>query len=280
MRLETRDLSITYVTGLGQHSALRNVTIGVERGRTLGIVGESGSGKSTVASALMRLLPKSTRTEGDIVLDGVSLLGLSDAEMRKVRGKRIGMIMQDSLAALNPMFTVGDQLLETLRHHMPHLSGSEARRRVIAAFEEVGLDPQRAKVYPHQFSGGMRQRAMIAAALLPEPEFLIADESTSDLDTISQRSVLNLLKRVQETHKLGLIVITHDFGVVRDICADVAVFYRGDLIELGPTAQVLAAPQQEYTAGLVRIAAKKLTTKGRLHTLRAATQAAVNDDAG
>jgi ABC-type dipeptide/oligopeptide/nickel transport system ATPase component len=279
MRLETRDLSITYVTGMGQHSALRNVTIGVERGRTLGIVGESGSGKSTVASALMRLLPRSARIEGEIALDGVSLLGLSDAEMRRVRGKRIGMIMQDSLAALNPMFTVGDQLLETLRHHMPHLSGSEARRRVIAAFEEVGLDPQRAKAYPHQFSGGMRQRAMIAAALLPEPEFLIADESTSDLDTISQRSVLNLLKRVQETHKLGLIVITHDFGVVRDICADVAVFYRGDLIELGPTAQVLSAPQQEYTAGLVRIAAKTLTPKGRLHTLRAATQAAVNNDA-
>jgi ABC-type dipeptide/oligopeptide/nickel transport system ATPase component len=267
LQLSIRNLSIDYRTGRGTVSAVRDVSVDLEEGHTLGIVGESGSGKSTLGLALIRLLPKNASTSGQILLGDDDVLTLPESKMRRIRGPVVGMVFQDSLASLNPSFTVGGQLMETLRVHNKDMTRHEAQARAAELFGELSIPPQRLRSYPHELSGGMRQRAMIAIALSCHPRFLIADEATSDLDTVSQRLILDMLSRIQEERGLGMVVVSHDLGVVRHLCESVAVMYRGDLVEYGPTAEVLNDPQHWYTQGLIRVSAKRRDAAGRLYTL-------------
>jgi ABC-type dipeptide/oligopeptide/nickel transport system ATPase component len=224
--------------------------------------------------AAIRLLPKSARVTGRLMLDDEDLLQVSEKRMRSVRGKTIGLIFQDSLAALNPLFSIHSQFIQTIRQHDPDISRTEATRLAGDTLEELDIPRDRLSAFPHELSGGMRQRIMIAMALAPGPSFLVADESTSDLDTISQRRILDLLLRVQQSRGLGLIVVSHDLGVVHHACEEVAVLYRGDLVEYGPTHQVLEAPQHAYTKGLVRVSRKQRTPSGLLYTLPSRAAAA------
>lgn len=267
MTLILDDVSITYRTGPKAVSALRNVSLHVEPGQTLGVVGESGSGKSSLGLALIRLLPSSARVTGRILLGDDDLVKKSEAEMRPIRGRRIGMIFQDSLASMNPVFTIESQLVDTLRCHRPELTRRAAADRAGEMLEEMGIKAGRMRDFPHQFSGGMRQRVMIAAALASDPDFLIADESTSDLDVISQKQILELLKRIQQRRQVGLIVISHDLGVINHVCESVAVLYRGDMVEAGDTVSVLARPQHWYTRGLIAVSRKEMGEDGQLRTL-------------
>jgi ABC-type dipeptide/oligopeptide/nickel transport system ATPase component len=274
-RLEIEDLTITYNPRTKPVEAVRHVSLGVEIGHTLGIVGESGSGKSTMGLAAIRLLPPGTKVTGRLMLGDEDLLKASEKRMRAIRGKTIGMIFQDSLAALNPVFSIHSQFVQTIRQHDPGLSRSEASRLAGDTLEELDIPRGRLRSYPHELSGGMRQRIMIATALASGPSFLIADESTSDLDTISQRRILDLLLRVQKSRGLGLIVVSHDLGVVHHVCEEVAVLYRGDLVERGSTKQVLTDPRHEYTKGLVRVSRKQRAESGLLYTLPSHVAAAM-----
>jgi ABC-type dipeptide/oligopeptide/nickel transport system ATPase component len=266
-RLAFEDVTITYTPRTRPVAAVRHVTLAVEVGRTLGIVGESGSGKSTIGLAAIRLLPAGTQVTGRITLGDTDVLRLPEQEMRAIRGRRIGMVFQDSLAALNPVFSIHSQFVQTIRQHHPGMGRSEASRQAGEMLEELDIPRDRLHSFPHELSGGMRQRIMIATALAPGPSFLIADESTSDLDTISQRRILDLLLRVQKSRGLGLIVVSHDLGVIHHVSEQVAVLYRGDLVEFGPTREVLANPRHEYTKGLVRVSRKQRTESGLLYTL-------------
>jgi ABC-type dipeptide/oligopeptide/nickel transport system ATPase component len=265
--LRVEDVSIRYSAGGRTASAVRHVSFTVPRGGTLGIVGESGSGKSSLGYAIMGLLPRSARVEGRILLGDTDLAAMTERQLRRIRGRRVGMVFQDSLASLNPVFTIGRQLTATLRHHHPELGRAGAIDRAGTMLEEMGISRDRLDAYPHELSGGMRQRTMIAAALAADPDFLIADESTSDLDTVSQKQILELLARVQRERRLGLIVISHDLGVIRTMCAEVAVMYRGDLVEIGPTRRILTRPAHWYSRGLVAVSLKRRRPDGFLETL-------------
>jgi peptide/nickel transport system ATP-binding protein len=267
VRLSVRNLSITYTTGHGPVSAVRDMSVDLHEGHTLGVVGESGSGKSTLGLALIRLLPGSASTTGQVLLGDDDVLTLPESKMKRIRGPVVGMVFQDSLSSLNPSFTVGGQLVETLRVHDKKISRHAARARAAELFTELSIPPERLRAYPHELSGGMRQRVMIAIALSCQPRFLIADEATSDLDTVSQRLILDMLSRIQRERGLGMIVVSHDLGVVRHLCESVAVMYRGDLVEYGPTTEVLSNPQHWYTQGLIRVSAKHRDASGRLYTL-------------
>jgi len=272
-RLVIDDLSITYKSGRGDVSGLRRCSFTVEPGRAMGVVGESGSGKSSLGLAIMRLLPKSAKTSGRILLGGRDLLAYSEAEMRRIRGKGVGMVFQDPLASLNPVFTVQSQLVGTLRLHKPELSRRQAVERAGDMLEEMGIQRKRLKSFPHEFSGGMRQRVMIAAALASDPDFLIADEATSDLDTITQKQILELLIKLQETRGIGLILVSHDLNVIRRTCHDVAVLYRGDLVEVGETDTVLSRSQHWYTRGLLAVSTRERRPDGTLITLPSRSRA-------
>ncbi len=274
MQLSIRNVSIDYQTGRGPVTAVRNLSVDLEKGHTLGVVGESGSGKSTLGLALIRLLPRSASITGKILLGDEDVLTASESRMKQIRGRVIGMVFQDSLASLNPSFTVGHQLVETLRVHNKKMTRHAARDRAKELFNELSIPQERLRAYPHELSGGMRQRSMIAIALSCEPEFLIADEATSDLDTVSQRMILDMLSRIQEERGLGMIVVSHDLGVVRHLCESVAVMYRGDLVEYGSTTEVLDNPQHWYTQGLIRVSAKRRDQSGRLYTLPKAAESA------
>jgi ABC-type dipeptide/oligopeptide/nickel transport system ATPase component len=273
-RLAIEGLTVTYTPQTKPVQAVRNVSLSVEAGHTLGIVGESGSGKSTMGLAAIRLLPPGTKVTGRLMLGEEDLLKVPEKRMRSIRGKTIGLIFQDSLAALNPVFTVHSQFVQTIKRHDPTMDTASASKLAGDILEEMDIPRERLHSYPHQLSGGMRQRIMIAAAMAPGPSFLIADESTSDLDTISQRRILDLLLHVQKSRGLGLIVVSHDLGVVHHLCEEVAVLYRGDLVERGPTRQVLTDPQHEYTKGLVRVSRKQRTESGLLYTLPSRATAA------
>jgi len=251
--LEVEDLNVSFRLRAGTLRAVRGLSYGLERGRVLCIVGESGSGKSVSALSLLRLIDRPGRIDGGRVLfRGTDLLRLSERELEDVRGNRISMIFQDPMNSLNPAFTIGEQIAETLVLHRG-LSGSAARQRAIDLLELVGIpDPAgRYDGYPHQFSGGMRQRVMIASAIACEPELLIADEPTTALDVTIQAQILQLLGRLQRQLGSAMIFITHDLGVVASIADDVLVMYAGRAVEYGPAEAVLNRPQHPYTQGLL-----------------------------
>ena len=253
--LSVRDLRVEFRTEDGIVRAVDGVSFDLERGRTLGLVGESGSGKSVTNLALLRLVPDPPGriAGGSIRLAGTDLLALSEREMRGVRGKRIAMIFQDPMTSLNPYLRVARQLTEVLELH-EGCTRDAARRRSIEMLERVGIPEASRRIddYPHQFSGGMRQRVMIAMALLCKPEVLIADEPTTALDVTIQAQILDLIRDLRDEFATAVVLITHDLGVVAGLADDVAVMYAGHIVEHAPTKSLFAAPQHPYTLGLMR----------------------------
>lgn len=253
--LEVKNLSLSFRTYLGKVHAVRNVSFSVERGETVALVGESGCGKSATAQAIMGLIPQPPGEidAGEIFFDGEQLLSKTQKQMRRVRGKEIGMIFQDPMTSLNPTMRIGQQILEGLRKHQK-LKGRGAEERAVELLKLVGIsDPEkRVNQYPHEFSGGMRQRAMIALALSCNPKLLIADEPTTALDVTIQAQILELMKEIQQKMGTSIILITHDLGIVAGMCDRVIVMYGGEIMESGPVAQIYARPQHPYTQGLLR----------------------------
>ncbi|OAN34993.1 hypothetical protein A4X17_10855 [Plantibacter sp. H53] len=250
--LEVDDLTVTFPTTSGDVDVVRKASFTVQHGQTLGIVGESGSGKSMTSLAIMGLLPNGGRTTGSVRLSGHELVGRSDREMRRVRGDRIAMVFQDPLSSLNPYYTVGLQIEEAYRAHRGG-SRKAARAVTIEALERVRIADASRRVdhYPHQFSGGMRQRIMIAMALCLEPDLLIADEPTTALDVTVQAQILDLLSELQRETGTGMIFITHDLAVVSQVADDVLVMRGGDPVEMGTAEQIFSRPQAPYTRSLL-----------------------------
>ena len=247
--LEVRNLTVTF----GAVTAVDNVSLQIAPGETLGVVGESGSGKSVTAFSILRLVqPPGRITGGSIVFEGHDLLTLSEREMREIRGARISLIFQEPMTALNPVMRVGDQIAEALTVH-GMASRSEARQRAAELLDAVRIPDaaRRARDYPHQLSGGMRQRVMIAIALACRPPLIIADEPTTALDVTIQAQVLDLLRELKARFNLALLLITHDFGVVAEMADRVAVMYRGRIVEEGPVRPILRSPVHEYTQNLL-----------------------------
>ncbi|MBL8626076.1 MAG: ABC transporter ATP-binding protein [Myxococcales bacterium] len=253
--LEIRDLVTEFRTDRGTVRAVDGVSFAVPRGTTLGVVGESGCGKSVTALSIMRLVasPPGRIASGSIRYAGKDLLTLAEPAMRAIRGDRIGMIFQEPMTSLNPVFTVGDQVAEAVRLHQGK-SRKEARQVAIAMLAKVGIPAPEHRVddYPHQLSGGMRQRVMIAMALSCKPDLLIADEPTTALDVTIQAQILELLRGLQAELGMSILLITHDLGVVAETCAEVIVMYAGRIVEQAPTAALFAGPRHHYTAGLLR----------------------------
>jgi peptide/nickel transport system ATP-binding protein len=252
--LEIEDLRVAFHTDDGIVGAVDGVSLSVDRNRTLGVVGESGSGKSVTGLTVMGLTRGHTTTiSGSVRFDGRELTAASDAELRSVRGSDIAMIFQDPLSSLHPFYTVGRQLVEAVRAHRD-VGKAEAHDRSVELMRLVGIpEPeQRMRAYPHEFSGGMRQRAMIAMALVNDPKLLIADEPTTALDVTVQAQILELIAELQERLGMAVIIITHDLGVVAEIADDVAVMYAGRIVEQAPKTTLFAAPRHPYTWGLLR----------------------------
>ncbi len=251
--LEVDRLRVEFPTRHGNLVALDDVSFQIAPGEILGVVGESGAGKSLTGAAIIGLLdPPGRVAGGEIRFDGRRIDNLPYEEMRKVRGRQIGAIFQDPLTSLNPLYTIGQQLTETIRAHLP-VSQTDARLRAIKLLEETGIQAaeQRIDQYPHQFSGGMRQRVVIALALAAEPKLIVADEPTTALDVSIQAQIIALLKRLCKDHGAAVMLITHDMGVIAETCDRVAVMYAGRIAEIGPVRDVIHSSAHPYTAGLM-----------------------------
>lgn len=239
--IQIRNLSVEFQTDDGSVKAVKNISFDIPRGKTVGLVGESGSGKSVTSLSVMRLIPNPPGkvTSGEIIYEGKDLLKISEPEMRKVRGDRISMIFQEPMTSLNPVFTVGDQIAETLMLHQK-LNRTQAMAKTEDLLTQVGIPnpKERIKSYPHEMSGGQRQRVMIAMAIACEPDLLIADEPTTALDVTIQKQILDLLADLQKKYGMSILFITHDLGVIADIADEVVVMYRGDIVERGQTEQI------------------------------------------
>lgn len=270
--LEVRNLKTSFFTGNGVVKAVDDVSFRVGRGETLGLVGESGCGKSVTAMSIARLVsPPGRVVSGQILLNGRDLLTLTETEMRHVRGSQISMVFQEPMTALNPVLEVGFQIAEAVRAH-EKVSRKEALARAVEAMREVSIpDPEkRAKDYPHHLSGGMRQRIMIAMALVCRPALLIADEPTTALDVTIQAQILELLGRLRQQYNLSLILISHDLGVIAEFAENVAVMYAGKIVEIGPVMDVFHNAKHPYAQGLLRSIPKlgsSLSRKGRLDVI-------------
>jgi peptide/nickel transport system ATP-binding protein len=252
--LDVRGLSIAFKTSNGELPVVHDVSFSMTPGERVGIVGESGCGKTVTGLSLLRLLPaRSVRLSGQILFEGCDLATLSPREMRAVRGREIAMIFQEPMSALDPVFTVGDQISEAYRAHFP-VDRKEGRERAIAALAGVGIPApgRRCDEYPHQLSGGMRQRVMIAMALICEPKLLIADEPTTALDVTVQSQITDLLQRLSERTGTALLFISHDLGVVAETCTRMITMYAGEVVEDAPVDDVLVKPRHPYTSGLLR----------------------------
>lgn len=254
MLLEVKNLKTEFKTDDGTFYAVDDVSFQVSRGRTLGIVGESGCGKSVTSLSIMRLIQKPGKImNGEILLEGQDLLKFSDDKMRSIRGNRIAMIFQEPMTSLNPVFTCGDQIEEVIRVHQPKLNNEQVKAGAVEMLRKVGIPApeKRYHEFPHQLSGGMRQRVMIAMAMSCNPDLLIADEPTTALDVTIQAQILDLMRKLQSDFGGGMILITHDLGVVAEMCDDVAVMYAGKIVEQGTVEDIFYRPQHPYTKGLL-----------------------------
>lgn len=267
--LEVRHLSIRFHTEEGTVDAVRDVSLSLPEGGSLAIVGESGSGKSVTALALTKLLPSPPAeiTQGEILFDGENLLQASADRLRKIRGGGIAYVFQEPSTSLNPVFSIRSQIAEAIRLHRPEVKDVDAE--VIRWLDTVGIvDPaRRMRDYPHQLSGGMQQRAMIAMALSCQPKLLVADEPTTALDVTIQAQILEELKRLREEFGMGLILITHNFAIIRGLCENVAVMFRGKVVEQGPADEILRNPQHPYTKALIDCIPRLGRGKARLRTI-------------
>lgn len=250
--LSVRDVAVEYTSGKSIIHAVNGVSFDLERGKTLGLVGETGAGKTTIAKAILRILPDPPAIfkGGQIILDGQNLVDLPEEEMRNLRGNKITMIFQDPMTALNPLMTVGAQIAEAVTLHNEGISQADAMKRAEEMLELVGIAKERSIEYPHQFSGGMKQRVVIAIALACDPQLLLADEPTTALDVTIQAQVLKLIKELQQKFQTSMILITHDLGVVAENCDNVAVIYAGEIVELGDLRSIFKHPTHPYTIGL------------------------------
>ena len=269
--LDIQNLSVQYQTEDATVYAVDGLSLSLHCGETLGLVGETGAGKTTTALSIMRLLPQGIGevTSGTIELDGKNIMSISDKEMRAIRGNAVSMIFQDPMTSLNPVMTVGDQILEVLKIHNPKMSKTELDKKVDDMMEMVGIPANRKLEYPHQFSGGMKQRIVIAIALVCEPKLILADEPTTALDVTIQAQMLALIHNLQERLNTAMILITHDLGVVAQTCKKVAVMYAGEVIECGPVEKIFDNPKQHpYTEGLFAAIPKLDSDTPRLETIR------------
>ncbi len=251
--VEIRDLSVAFKTRHGQLLAIDGVSLSIAPGEILGVVGEFGAGKSLTGTAVIGLIePPGRITAGSVHLAGRRIDNLPPRALRAVRGREIGAIFQDPLTSLNPLLTIGDQITETIRAHLP-MSGSAARERALALLKEVGIPAAETRIdqYPHQFSGGMRQRVVIALALCAQPRLIIADEPTTALDVSIQAQITSLLKKLCREHGTAIMLVTHDMGVIAETADRVAVMYAGRIVELGAVEDVIRRPRHPYTAGLM-----------------------------
>ncbi len=253
--LEVEDLQTQFYVTEGAVRAVDGVSFTVDRGQTLGIVGESGCGKSATALSIMGLIPKPPAeiVNGSVLFDGRDLVGLSERELEDVRGLRVSMIFQDPMTSLNPTLKIGTQITETMRRHLGY-SKREAKERAVGLLEEVGIPDAWARLddYPHRFSGGMRQRVMIAIAISCNPDLLIADEPTTALDVTIQAQILDLLADLKDSHDMAMILITHDMGVVAEVADEIAVMYAGQIVEQASTLDLFDSPEHPYTEALLR----------------------------
>ena len=267
--LELRDLTVEIPTRRGVVRPVDGVSWAIAPGEILGVVGESGAGKSMTGNAVIGLLdPPARIASGEVRLNGERIDDASPAAMRRIRGKRIGMVFQDPLTSLNPLLPIGEQIAETVRTHLD-VSQSEARRRAVAALEEVGIPSAAERIgsYPHEFSGGMRQRVVIALALCAEPDLVIADEPTTALDVSVQAQITALLRRLCRERGSAVMLVTHDMGVIAETADRVAVMYAGRLAELGPVREVLGNPRHPYTDGLMGATPAASAGRARLHQI-------------
>ena len=249
--LSVKNLHVHYVTSDADVSAVNGISLDLYKGRTLGLVGETGAGKTTVARTILGILPKPAGriTDGEVIFEGQDIYKLTEPQMQKIRGSKITMIFQDPMTALNPVMTVGDQIAEVVELH----NGGDraaARKRAVEMLETVGIPAERYVEYPHQFSGGMKQRVVIAIALACNPTLLLADEPTTALDVTIQAQVLELMKKLNSENDTSMILITHDLGVVAEMCDDVAIMYAGQIVEKGSLEDIFDHPQHPYTEGL------------------------------
>jgi peptide/nickel transport system ATP-binding protein len=279
--LEVRDLNVSFPTADGVVRAVRGVSFDVAPGETLGVVGESGSGKTVLTQTLLGLTPGAEVT-GSAVFEGTDLLELSEDEMRHIRGARISVIFQDPLTSLHPLYKIGWQISEMIRAHNASVSKKEAADRSVELLRMVGIPKPETRVndYPHQFSGGMRQRAMIAMALALEPKLIIADEPTTALDATVQAQILDLLLRLQQDLGTALIMITHDLGVIADIADDVMVMYAGRAAEKAPKREIFYAPHHPYTKGLLESIPSSKAAGGRLKPIPGSPPSLINLPSG
>ena len=251
--LEIRDLTVEYHTNGGVVHAVNGLNLEVAQGETLGFVGETGAGKTTTALSILNLLPRPQGKvlSGSVKYNGEEILNKSNKEMTRIRGEKISMIFQDPMTSLNPVMTVGDQIAEGIRLH-EHLNKADAHKKALEMLETVGIRPERASDYPHQFSGGMKQRVVIAIALACNPELLIADEPTTALDVTIQAQILELMKGLKDQYDTSMIMITHDLGIVAEICDKVAIMYAGNVVEYGDKVDIFTPekPHHPYTVGL------------------------------
>ena len=249
--LSVKDLHVHYLTSDADVYAVHGISVDLQRGKTLGLVGETGAGKTTIARAILGILPKPAGRVigGEIVFEGKSVYDLPEKELQKIRGNKITMIFQDPMTALNPVMTVGEQIAEVVELH----NGGDreaARQRAVEMLETVGIPAERYSEYPHQFSGGMKQRVVIAIALACSPELLLADEPTTALDVTIQAQVLELMRQLNSSNGTSMILITHDLGVVAEMCDDVAIVYGGQIVEKGSLEDIFDDPRHPYTLGL------------------------------
>jgi peptide/nickel transport system ATP-binding protein len=251
--LETQDLTTNYRTQSGWVRAAEGVNIRIGKGEALGLAGESGCGKTTVALSILKILPQGGMIRnGKIIFDGTDLVPLSEGQMRKIRWKGIAIVFQGAMNAMNPVFKVGDQIVEAIRTHEPDTDNKSAWERARKLFELVGIDPERVDNYPHEFSGGMRQRALIAMALAANPKFLIGDEPGTALDVIVQAQTLKLMRDLREKLGLSMLVISHDLSILAETCEKIAIMYAGRIVEYGDSASIFKEPLHPYTQGLLK----------------------------
>jgi peptide/nickel transport system ATP-binding protein len=263
--IDVRDLRVWYAGTSGPVQAVDGVSFALRPGEVLGLVGESGCGKSTLGRGLMGLLPRGAATDGEIHFDGQDLLTISRKDRDRVRGKGMGLIFQEPMTRLDPLMRVSEHFTEILRVHEPGMSKHEVRTRALDALRSLGIPPTRYKNYPHEFSGGMRQRIMIALALALRPKFIFADEPTTALDVLVEAQILNILADIRQRYAPGILLITHNLGIVAEACDRVAVMYAGRIVEQGPVRELFAAPKHPYTQDLLR-STISLTTQ-ELHSI-------------